>query len=221
MKIDEAIRERRSIRAYLPEAVPEATIRGLLDVARWSPSWRNTQAWRIWAVTGQALDDFKEAFTAKLLADAPARPDLDMPGREWPTACMERTARLMETREAVEAEAGLDASREGKLRRMGALFGAPCLLVVGTDASVAQAYAGFDCGVLVQTICLAAREQELGTCIMATAVRFPEVLHDMLPGDEGQVFVVGITLGFPDPDAALNHFPRERAELDEFVTRVS
>lgn len=199
MEVDEVIRERRSIRAYLPDAVPETTIRRLLDVARWSPSWRNTQAWRVWAVTGQALDGFREEFTARLLADAPARPDLDMPGREWPKVCMERTARLMETREAVEVEAGLDASREGKLRRMGALFGAPCLLVVGTDATVAEAYAGFDCGVLVQTICLAARDQGLGTCIMATAVRFPEVLHDMLPDDEGQAFVVGITLGTPDP----------------------
>jgi len=221
MAVDEIIRRRRSIRAYLPDPVPEATVREVLDVARWSPSWRNTQAWRVWAVTGEALAGFKEEFTAKLLADAPARPDLDMPGRDWPRVCMERTARLMETREAIEVEAGLDASREGKLKRMGALFGAPCLLVVGTDAAVAEAYAGFDCGVLVQTICLAARERELGTCIMATAVRFPEILHDMLPGDEGQAFVVGITLGVPDPEAALNRFPRERAELDEFVTWVS
>lgn len=220
MGIDEVIRERRSIRAYLPEPVPAATIEALLELARWSPSWRNTQASKVWVVTGAALDRFREELTAKLLSDAPARPDLDMPGREWPKVCMERTARLMETREATEAEAGLDSSREAKLRRMGELFGAPCLLVVGTDAMVAEAYAGFDCGVLVQTLCLAAQARGLGTCIMATAVRFPEILHEMLPGDQGQVFVVGIALGVPDPDAALNRFPRERAELEELVTWV-
>jgi nitroreductase len=220
MQPSEIIRTRRSIRAYTPDPPPEQLIREVLDEARWAPSWRNTQAWHVWVVTGDALARFKAEFTRKLIDDAPARPDLDMPGREMPAVCAARTERMMATRDATEAAAGLDCSREGKLTRMGQLFGAPCLLVIGVDQTIAQAYAGFDCGGFAQTLCLAAEARGLATCIMATAVRFPQILHEMLPVRPGQLMVIGVALGYPDPDAAINAFPRERAGLDESVSWV-
>jgi nitroreductase len=220
MQPSEIIQKRRSIRAYTPEPVSEGLIREVLAEARWAPSWRNTQAWHVWVVTGDALARFKAEFTRKLIDDAPSRPDLDMPGREMPPVCAARTERLMATREATEAAAGLDCSREGKLARIGELFGAPCLIVIGVDQTIAQAYAGFDCGGFAQTLCLAAEARGLATCIMATAVRFPEILHEMLPVGPGLLMVVGVALGHPDPDAPLNTFPRERADLDELASWV-
>ena len=122
MDVEEAIRGRRSIRKFRPNPVPEELLREILDVARWSPSWRNTQAWTVWAVSGEALQRFKAEFAEKLLAAAPSKPDLDMPGREFPAACMDRTQRLMDERGACElaaelAEADLHAfSPRGGLR---------------------------------------------------------------------------------------------------------
>jgi nitroreductase len=216
----QTIPKRRSIRSFSPDPVREDALRGILEDARWAPSWRNTQAWHVWVVTGEALERFKDEFTRKLIEDAPSRPDLDMPGRDIPDLCARRTERMMAVREQTEAAAGLDCSREGKLGRMGELFGAPCLLVIGVDQSIAQAYAGFDCGAFAQTLCLAAEERGLGTCIMATAVRFPEILHTMLPVAPGLLMVVGVAIGYPDGDAPLNSFERERADLDEFVSWV-
>ena len=60
MELDRVIRGRRSIRAYKPEPVPEGTIREILDAARWAPSWRNTQAWNVWVLTGDALQRYKD-----------------------------------------------------------------------------------------------------------------------------------------------------------------
>ena len=59
MQFEDVIRGRRSIRAYKPEAVPQEVIGAVLDEARWAPSWRNTQAWQVWVVTGAALERFK------------------------------------------------------------------------------------------------------------------------------------------------------------------
>jgi len=221
MNVEEALRSRRSIRKFRPDPVPEALLREVLDAARWSPSWRNTQGWTVWAVTGDALQRFKADFTGKLLGEAPSHPDIDMPGREFPDACMDRTRRLMDERGACELAAGVDCSPEGASRRTGDLFGAPCLLAFAIDDCLPPAYACFDTGVLVQSICLEAHAKGLGTCIMATAVRYPEVLHALLPGDEGKRMLVGIALGYSDTDAAINGFARERAGLDEIVTFVS
>lgn len=45
MDVLEAIRERRSVRAYSSREVPDATVEMLLDCARWAPSAGNLQPW--------------------------------------------------------------------------------------------------------------------------------------------------------------------------------
>jgi nitroreductase len=220
MDVEEALRGRRSIRKFRPDPIPEQILREVLDAARWAPSWRNTQAWTVWAVSGEPLQRFKEQFAEKLLGEAPSHPDVDMPGREFPDACMDRIRRLMDERGACELAAGMDCSPEAASGRVGDLFGAPCLLMFAIDDCLPPTYACFDSGVLVQSICLEAHAKGLGTCIMATAVRFPEVLHELLPGDKGKHMLVGIALGYPDTGAAINGFARERADVDELVTFV-
>ena len=56
MTVTEAVRQRRSIRAFLPTPVSEATLREVLDTARWAPSGSNVQAWKIIAVAGDERD---------------------------------------------------------------------------------------------------------------------------------------------------------------------
>ena len=43
MELWDAIRGRRSIRAYRPDPVAEADLEYVLEAARWAPSWANTQ----------------------------------------------------------------------------------------------------------------------------------------------------------------------------------
>jgi nitroreductase len=56
MTVTEAVRQRRSIRAFLPTPVSETTLREVLDTARWAPSGSNVQAWKIVAVAGVERD---------------------------------------------------------------------------------------------------------------------------------------------------------------------
>jgi len=46
MEVMQAIKERRSVRRYKPEPVSDEAIDTVLDAARWSPSWANSQCWR-------------------------------------------------------------------------------------------------------------------------------------------------------------------------------
>ena len=219
MEFDEVIRGRRSIRAYKPDPVPEAVVREILDEAHWAPSWRNTQAWDIWVVTGRALERFKEEFRGAAERNEPPEPDL-VPTLEWPAMCSARTTALMRSRAATLEAAGEPSDPAAALARMGDLFGAPCLLVFGFDDCLAEAYAGFDVGMLVQSVCLAAYSKGLGTCIVATIVRYPRILRALLPGAESKRFVISVTLGSPDLQAAANTFQRSRAPLEELVTWV-
>jgi nitroreductase len=220
MEFDSVIRGRRSIRAYEPEPVPESVIREILGAARWAPSWRNTQAWNVWVLTGDALQRYKDEFRAAVARDDPAA--LDLPATaEWPQACSARITATMKSRAATLEAAGEPTDPAAALARMADLFGAPCLLVFGFDDCLAEAYAGFDTGSFVQNVCLAAYDRGLGTCIVATVIRYPELLRRLLPGSEGMRFVVSVTLGQAVADSPANTFVRSRAELDELVTWVS
>ena len=52
--VDAAITSRRSIRAFLPTPVSDATVREILEVASRAPSGTNTQPWKVHVLTGSA-----------------------------------------------------------------------------------------------------------------------------------------------------------------------
>lgn len=221
MELEEALRGRRSIRAYTATAVGDHEVTEILSAARWAPSWRNTQAWTVWVVRGEALRRFKDRFRAAVEADVAPAPDfLPTQADDWPAACSLRTRELMKARSDTLAAAGEDTDPAAAMARMADLFGAPCLLVFGIEDCLAEAYAAFDSGSLVQSVCLAAHARGLGTCIIATIVRYPDLLRELLPGSDGVRIVVGVTLGHPDLAHAANRFERSRAPLDEIVTWV-
>jgi nitroreductase len=47
MDLMEAIKERRSIRKYKPDPIPEDALQKIMEAVRWSPSWANTQCWEV------------------------------------------------------------------------------------------------------------------------------------------------------------------------------
>jgi hypothetical protein len=52
---------------------------------------------------------------------------------------------------------------------------------------------------------------------MAVAVRYPDLLRKIASIPDDRRIVVGIALGYPDPDYLLNRFERKRAERKELV----
>ncbi|MFZ5766931.1 MAG: nitroreductase family protein [Thermodesulfobacteriota bacterium] len=47
MDVQQAIRERRSIRRFTDQVVLDETVEQLLQAVRWAPSWANSQCWEV------------------------------------------------------------------------------------------------------------------------------------------------------------------------------
>jgi nitroreductase len=77
-----------------------------------------------------------------------------------------------------------------------------------------------DVGLLLQTLALTAHDKGLGTCIMASAVHYADHLrsHGQIPVDS--LIIMGVAVGYPEKDAPLNRFERQRAGLEAFVKWV-
>jgi nitroreductase len=221
MDVRQVLAERRSIRKFKPDPVPESLIREILDEARWSPSWGNTQPWEFYVVTGEPLEKFKKANLKSLDEGAASVPDIKMPDN-WIEPLKKRYSGVgKSTLEALEIRRDDAQARAEYARFMYRLFEAPCLIVGCIDKrSASTEYAMFDLGLISQSICLLAHNRGMGTCLMACAVRHPEALREILPNAENKLLAVGIALGYPDTEAAINRFKRARAPLDEIVTWV-
>ncbi|HEX7298357.1 MAG TPA: nitroreductase [Solirubrobacteraceae bacterium] len=61
MELEEAIRTRRTHKAYGAEPVDRATLDELLDLARWAPNHHLTNPWRFRVLGPHALERLKEA----------------------------------------------------------------------------------------------------------------------------------------------------------------
>jgi nitroreductase len=217
MELQEAIRNRRSIRQFSAKSVSEDIIRDLLADTLWSPSWGNTQPWEVVVVTGQKMEEFKNKSREALLAGKEAATDICMP-QVWPDAYLDRYKELGKS--VLGALSIAREDKEARLQHFAKMFGffdAPAAILVAVDKNLALEYAMLDVGIFLQTFCLLAHDRGLGTCILAAMVSYPDIARELFSVPDTKLFVMGAALGWPDPDAPVNCFARKRGSLDEFV----
>jgi nitroreductase len=220
MELEAAVRGRRSIRKFRPDAIPGELLEDLLETARWAPSWGNTQPWEICVITGEPLEAFRKANVESMGNGEPLRTDIPMP-ENWPE---ELKNRYMEVGKAVVTSLGLrredkDGRRQHQLN-MAALFGAPCLIFATVPTGVLVEYAMLDVGLFLQTLALAAHDRGLGMCIMASSVHYADLLRRHGGIEENRRVVMGAAIGYPELEAPINRFERQRAGVDDFVKWV-
>jgi nitroreductase len=217
MEIFQAVTTRRSIRRFKPDPVPEPLLREILDAARWSGSWGNTQPWEITVVTGKSLERLREAGRQRFMDGGIPDPDTPMPGI-WPEQLNQRYKGVgKQVLNALSIPRGDEQARLRYYAEMFAFFGAPSLLLFSVEKSLAREYAMLDIGAIVQSVCLLAHARGLGSCIMAASVNYPALVRQILPIPETRAILIGVALGHPDAEAPINRFVRERANLDEFT----
>src|SRR5919204_1739475 len=61
MEVEEAIRTRRTHKAYRPEPVDPELLQEILELARWAPNHNLTNPWRFRVIGPRALERLKEA----------------------------------------------------------------------------------------------------------------------------------------------------------------
>ena len=206
--VDAAITSRRSIRAFLPTPVPEATLREILAVAARAPSGTNTQPWKVHVLTGAARQRLSERLLAAY--DDPAQRALhaeeyDYYPREWVSPYIDRRRKIGWD---LYTLLGIGKSDKDKMHAQNArnyvFFDAPVGLIFTIDRVMAQG-SWLDYGMFLENIMIAARARGLDTCPQAAFTQFHRVIAETL------------ALGVADAHAPANRLVTERAAVDEFT----
>jgi len=222
MDLTEAIQTRRSIRVFAPDPVPKKVLQELLDISRWAPSGGNVQPWYFEVLAGEPLAEVK----ARLVDKAKTwdghdymntKPDLPRTG-PYSQLLMPRRQSLKALQDAIRYPPGtkdLEAKQLEHREHMLSFFGAPCAIIVCSDDRGPTSIVSI--GAFTQTICLAALNYSLGTCIMGIPVLWPEIFRELLNIPKDRAIVTSIAIGYPDLKAPINTFTRPREPLDDLV----
>ncbi|MFE5858511.1 nitroreductase [Streptomyces sp. NPDC056500] len=213
---EKLIRGRHSTRAFRPEALPEDTIRAIFSLAGAAPSNSNAQPWRVEVVSGATRERLANALR---VAHAEKRVSVDFPYPE------DLYSQVLQARRAAfgaqlygalgigadnhEARAAYDAE---SLRFYGAPHAA-FLFVTGDGGARLAA----DVGAYMQTLLLAMTAYGVASCPQGLLSFYADTVRAELSVGEGRL-LVGISFGYADGAAPVNHVRTERAALEAITT---
>jgi nitroreductase len=217
MDVIKAVENRRSIKGFKPDPVPKEVLRQLLETCRWAPSAQNTQSWDFYVLGGKVMEEVKSRLTEKVQANMPPNPDI--PNIKLFEPYLKRSNDLKDRIDKHQFPSGtdnLDQKRAAYNINGGRFHNAPNGIIICTEKSLAPRLI-IDIGIIVQTIALTAYAMGLGACIMARPTYYPEILRDILKIPDSKLIVIGVAIGYPDPNSLLNTFQHQRVELDDLV----
>ncbi len=218
MELLEAIKSRKSIRAYKSDPVPEEVLTELLGIARWAPSGTNTQPWEFFVLTGTVLDDLNHAIVKKIRSgDMKPNPDIDVFSMPPKGPYAKRQQKFFkQILDLIDPAAGKN-KMQNWFEMSVSNYGAPARIVIVADES-APGWFIFDTGSITQTIALAAQEYGLGTCILGDAAAYPDEVRRIAGIPESKRIIVGIAIGYPDWNHPLNSLRTDREPVEKLVT---
>ncbi|TYR32917.1 nitroreductase [Mesorhizobium microcysteis] len=219
--VDEALTSRRSVRAFLPTPVEDATIRDILAVAARAPSGTNMQPWKAYVVQGEKKQALSEA-----ILNSGMRPEKIAwdEYKYYPDQFFEPyLTRRRAVGFALYSLLGIGRRDVEKMRaqhdRNFTFFDAPVGMIFTIDRRLNMG-SWVDHGMFLQSIMIAARGRGLHTCPQAAFAPYHRQIRPLLSIPEEEIIVCGMALGYEDESKPENQLRSERAPLEEFVTFV-
>ena len=213
MDVVQAIKERKSIRAFKPDPVPRQKVEEILRLAANAPSAINLQPWEFAVVVGEE----RERLSRRLMKAYKEKQVACAPGNVKPLPA-EVIARGVEAKEGMklhldEKGVGFDSFvNEGSCN----FYGAPVAIILSIDNAFAK-WNYVDIGITLGYLVLAAHSAGLSTCPIGLITAYGEEIKDELGIPENRDVIIGVALGHPDWDAPINRFKSSREELDKLT----
>jgi len=212
MDLISAIKERRSTRGFLKKPVERETLERLLRLATQAPSAINLQPWEFTVVSGEE----KERLSRLLVKRMRERNISCGPGakKPLPEHFRERQRGLLNVMlpNLPESPGFQDFVNEGSCN----FYGAPTTIIITLDSVFSEARLT-DIGVVLGYLVLAAHALKLGTCPIGLITAFGDDIREVLSIPEAKEVVIGVAVGYRDPEAPINRSRSERAPLEDVV----
>tara|TARA_R110002096_G_scaffold16898_12_gene58077 strand:- start:10881 stop:11582 length:702 start_codon:yes stop_codon:yes gene_type:complete len=206
---------RQSVRGFLPEPLPQATIDKLFSMAQQAPSWCNIQSWRVSVTSPPQTKELSEVLVAAAKSRLP-QPDIDFP-LIYPEPYNQHRRKC-----GGALYGAMNVARDDKSGRYDAwlrnyeLFDAPHVAIVSRDKRLGE-YATLDVGVWLGMFLVAAESLGVDACAMASVAAYPDLLREQLAIPDDELILFGIAFGTRDPSVPANSARTSRDDISANV----
>lgn len=235
MEFLDVLNNRRSIRAFSDQAIPQDILDEILLEALESPSSSNTQPYKIALATGDTCKELgqvllKKYYSINKIQRKPlplkllsALTNKDMPDGDFKPILGKYPGifqkRRMETGrglyEILDIKRGDAKARDEQMARNFTFFDAPAAVFVFVHPGMTFT-AFVDAGIMMQSLMLSATNKGLGTCAQGALGMWRSPLEDHFDIPKGYKLVCGLALGYPS-DAVVNGYRPKKLGLDELL----
>jgi len=217
MNIIEALTQRKSVRAFQDKEVSREKIIRIMKAARHAPSGTNAQPWQVAVVTGKKKAELTEAMEAAFRKDGISPMDYTYYPLKWKEPYKKRRVSC-----GAQLYSALNIERRDRAGRIEQwianyrAFDAPAILFFFLD-SVMKKGSFLDYGMFIQSVMLAALEEDLATCPQAALGQYPTLIKEALGYSLDTILICGMALGYEDKDAPVNNYRTPREEVENFT----
>ena len=227
--LSQLIRTRRSVRDFLPQAIPEKLLTEVLADANWSPSWSNTQPYRIAiasgavrakisselctlfdlgraAQNGGALGKLRLLLTRRGLPDGDFSTQFTYPEDLQP----KRRATGTGLYEVLGIGRKDIAARDKQMRRNFEFFGAPTVIFLFAHKGLHE-FSILDAGIFLNTLMLSAHAHGLATCAQGALATWASPIRSEFKIPEPYQLICGLSIGYAS-ESAVNNFNPGRSD---------
>lgn len=212
--IDTLMRERRSVRGFRPDPIPDATLRKIFETAQLAPSNCNVQPWVVHVVSGASAERMRTALHDTARAGTESSPDVPLTGG-YPG---EYRTRQIDAAKALFAATGVAredvAARTESFLRNFRFFDAPHAAFIFLPDWAGSREAA-DVGMYAQSLMLTLTAHGLASCAQGALSHHASVVRKELGVPENMLLLFGLAFGYEDPDHPANATRTVRAPLDE------
>ncbi len=212
---EDIVQRRRSLRAFLPQAVEQGVLEAVFTAAQRAPSNCNTQPWQVHVVSGDKLEVLREEMPERFMS---GQFSMDFPyDGSYEGVYKERQYGAAQALyDAVGVTRDDKAGRHEQFMRNFTFWDAPHVAFLFLPEPFGLREAA-DLGMYAQNLMLAMTAHGLGSCPQ-TALSFQaDQVREMLGVEANNKLLFGISFGHPDPEAPVNSCQTDRAALDSAV----
>lgn len=216
MSVSTLLQTRYSVRAYLEKPVNEKILQTVFETAQKSPSNCNVQPWQSYVVSGAKKDALKQALLETITQGGKPNPDFN-----W----LPQYQGIHKERQFGAADSlyqALNITRDDKQKRQQAMlrnwtfFDAPHVVFFTMDKYL-DIMGAVDLGIYAQNVSLLLMEQGVSSCMQGALGQFPKPVRKLLNIPDQQGILFGMSFGYADPDAPVNHARTAREHTNNAV----
>lgn len=212
MEWKEVIKKRKSVRSFTNQRVSKELLTKILTDAIQTPSWGNSQPWRVYVATGQSLINIKKEYLEQSQQKIRGNSDLEIiSSKEWDPISSENIDQSVKgTNEFVGVN-----NLQMVLDSQDYLFHSGTIVYFTMPKNLSE-WSIYDIGAFSQTLQLSAAANGLRSIPAYATVKYPTILRKELQIPDSEKIIMGVALGYAD-ESIINKFQTGRMEISRIA----